>query len=120
VLPAWEARSAHDLSDGRLGFGAAAQALGKGDRWQAKQAAIARYTRLGFEAAAVTAMAIALSARPPGLLRTGEIRFGHPYAVIAVAAADPDAEPDSGDVWPERWNGLPLFSAWVAQPGEAE
>ena len=120
VLPAWEARSAHDLSDGRLGFGVAVQVLGKGDRWQAKQAAIARYIRLGFEAAAVTAMAIALSARPPGLLRTGEIRFGHPHAVIAVAAADPDAEPDSGDVWPERWNGLPVFSAWVAQPGEAE
>lgn len=120
VLPAWEAQSEHDLSDERLGFSAAAKTLGRGDPWQAKQAAIARYTRLGFEAAAVTAMAIALSARPAGLLRSGEIRFGHPYAVIAVAAADPDADRESGDVWPELWNGLPVFSAWVARPSEAE
>ncbi len=30
VLPAWEARTVHDLSDARLGFAAAASALGRG------------------------------------------------------------------------------------------
>jgi len=119
VLPAWEARSMHDLTDERLGFAAAATALGKRGPWSAEQAAMARFTRFGFEAAAVTAMAIALSARAPGMMRIGELRFGHPYAVVAVAASDPYAEPDSDD-WPDRWNGLPVFSAWVAQPGEAE
>ncbi|MGN6793960.1 MAG: hypothetical protein ACTHJW_16355 [Streptosporangiaceae bacterium] len=120
VLPAWEARSDHDLADQRLGFATAAPALGPNDPWKAKQAAMARYTRLGFEAAAVTAIAILTSMRTPGTRRIGEVRFGHPYAVIAVAAVDPDADPSSGGVWPERWNGLPVFSAWVAQPSEAE
>jgi hypothetical protein len=120
VLPAWEARSAHDLTDERLGFAAAATALGERGPWSAKQAAMARYTRVGFEAAVVTAMAIALSARLPGIARRGEIRFGHPYAVVAVAASDPYSEPDRAGDWPDRWNGLPVFSAWVAKPGEAE
>jgi hypothetical protein len=120
VLPAWEARSEHDLSDRRLGFAAAAYALGQGDEWQAKQAAIARYTRVGFEAAAVTALAMLVSMPSPGLLRRGEIRFGHPYAVIAVAATDSHDDRDSAGVSPDRWDGLPVFSAWVAKPGEAE
>jgi hypothetical protein len=120
VLPAWEARSMHDLAPPRMGFAAAAEALGKGDPWSAKQATMARYTRFGFEAAAVTAMVFALSARMPGMMRMGEVRFGHPYAVVAVAANDHDADPDGADDWPDRWNGLPVFSAWVAKPGEAE
>jgi hypothetical protein len=120
VLPAWEARSAHDLTDERLGFAAAATALGDRGPWSAKQAAMARYTRVGFEAAAVTAMAIALSARLPGIARMGEIRFGHPYAVVAVAASDPQADPEGANDWLDHWNGLPVFSAWVAKPGEAE
>src|SRR5262249_56924699 len=40
-LPAWEANSMHDLADPWLGFEAAAAALGKGDPWQARQAASA-------------------------------------------------------------------------------
>src|SRR5262249_11744299 len=104
----------------RTGFAAAAGALGMGDPWTAKQLAMARYTRLGFEAAAVTAMGFALSARTPGLMRMGELRFGHPYAVIAVAARHPGAARDGAGHWPERWNGVPVFSAWVAKPSEAE
>jgi len=65
VLPAWSANSRHDLADPRLGFGAAASALAGPDPWEANQAAMARYTRIGFEAAAVTAMAVALSMRRP-------------------------------------------------------
>lgn len=85
-LPVWEAHSTHDLTDPRIGFAAAAAALGKGDPWQARQAAMARYIRVGFEAAAVTAMAFAFSGPTPGQRRTAELRFCHPYAVIAVAA----------------------------------
>jgi hypothetical protein len=109
VLPAWSANSQQDLSDPSLGFAAAAQALAPGDPWQARQAAMARYSRVGFEAAAVTGLAIAMAARPsrPGLIRAAELRFGHPYAVVAVAAGD------------GPWHGLPVFSAWVAQPEDA-
>jgi hypothetical protein len=109
VLPAWSASSQQDLSDPSLGFAAAAQALAPGDPWQARQAAMARYSRVGFEAGAVTGLAIAMAARPsrPGLIRAAELRFGHPYAVVAVAAGD------------GLWHGLPVFSAWVAQPEDA-
>jgi hypothetical protein len=44
-------------------------------------------------------------------VRTAELRFGHPYAVVAVAT-------DWGTRGP--WHGLPVFSAWVAQPQDAE
>ena len=120
VLPAWTARSEYDLSDPVLGFGAAAQALAPGDPWVARQAAMASYTRVGFEAAAVTALGVALAMRVPrqGLVRTAELRFGHPFAVVAVTADRP------GPGWlarqdPSPWSGLPVFSAWVAQPGDA-
>jgi hypothetical protein len=119
VLPAWEARSVLDLADERLGFAAAALALGISDQWEAKQAAMARYTRVGFEAAALSALAGLVSMPSPGVLRTCEIRFGHPYAVVAFAASDPDAGPDSVGDWADRWDGVPVFSAWVAEPGEA-
>ena len=84
VLPAWSARSQQDLSDPSLGFAAASKP-----------------TRLY--------RAIAMAARPsrPGLIRAAELRFGHPYAVVAVAAGD------------GPWHGLPVFSAWVAQPEDA-
>jgi hypothetical protein len=112
VLPAWTARSTHDLRDPGLGFGAAARALAAGP-WQAKQAAMAAYSRTGFEAAAVTGVAVAMAMVAPrrGLVRTAELRFGHPYAVVAVTADGPGAA--------EEWRGLPVFSAWVAEPEDA-
>ncbi|MBX9638658.1 MAG: hypothetical protein K2X97_02675 [Mycobacteriaceae bacterium] len=62
VLPAWSASSNHDLTADRgLGFGAVgralAQALPAAPDVQARQSAVARYNRWGFEAAAVTAVA---------------------------------------------------------------
>jgi hypothetical protein len=119
-LPAWEAHSMHSLTDPWLGFAAAAAALGKGDPWSAGQAAMARYTRVGFEAAAVTAMGIAASARTPGRHRTAELRFSHPYAAVAVAADDSARRGNAPGAWSGWWNGVPIFSAWVAEPHEAE
>ena len=122
VLPAWSARSELDLTQPDLGFGLAAQALAPGDPWQARQAAVARYDRVGFEAAAVSALAVALSARVPqrGVLRTAELRFGHPYAVVAVAVPHVTG-PERRSPGPpgSAWDGLPVFSAWVAQPQDA-
>jgi hypothetical protein len=118
VLPAWSARSELDLSQPGLGFQAAARALVPGDPWQARQAVMARYTRTGFEAAAVTGMAVAMAMRVPreGVLRTAQLRFGHPYAVVAVTA-DQSGPPGAGS---SPWHGLPVFSAWVSDPQDAE
>ena len=111
VLPSWSATSQHDLARAALGFPAAARALAEligldEFRYEAKQSTVARYSRTGFEAAAVSAMAVALGFMMPrdGVVRTAELRFGHPYAVVAVAV-DPDAGP---------WHGVPVFSAWVS------
>jgi hypothetical protein len=120
VLPAWEARSRHDLSEPGLGFAAAKHALAPGpDPWQAAQAAMARYSRTGFEAAAVTAVAAFMAALAPRRdRRVAELRFGHPYAVVAVAlGADGPGPPDQADY--RAWHGVPVFSAWVAEPQDA-
>lgn len=113
VLPAWSARSEHELGLPELGFPAAAGAIaglvGPGFVYQARQAAVARYHRVGFEAAAVSAMMVLTSApvERDGLVRTARLRFGHPYAVVAVATGG------------GPWAGLPVFSAWVAEPEAA-
>jgi hypothetical protein len=112
VLPAWSAFSDVDLTAPGLGFEAARNALvPSGDPWQARQAAMARYSRTGFEAAAVSAIGIALAMRVPGKRREVVLRFGHPYAVVAITS-DPTAAASP-------WNGLPVFSAWVSEPENA-
>ncbi|MEH0935517.1 hypothetical protein [Micromonospora psammae] len=115
VLPCWSARDEHDLSAPALGFPAVARTvaglLGRELGVEARQAAAARYGRYGFEAAAVTG-AFALTSLPPmGVARTAELRFGHPYAVVALAT---DRRGDR--IGP--WHGVPVFSAWVAEPEE--
>jgi hypothetical protein len=119
VLPAWSACSTHELTDPQLGFATVRHALDPIDPWEARQAAMARYTRVGFEAGAVTALAIALSAvvGRPGVRRTAELRFGHPFAVVAVGAADPQTS--RRPVPRSPWDDLVMFSAWVAEPAEA-
>jgi len=124
VLPAWSAETRLGLlADPALGFHATAQvilrALNLGPHpYEARQAAMARYTAVGFEAAAVTALALAMSATfPASRRRAATVRFAHPYAVVAAAFDDPrarDASPAPG-----AWHGLPVFSAWVTEPAEA-
>jgi len=108
VLPTWSARSEHDLMRPEFGFPAAAQALvellPRGQyRAEATQSALARYTRTGFEAAAVTAMGIRAVAVIVGRKRTATLRFGHPYAVVARAIGG-------------EWDAVPVFSAWITEP----
>jgi hypothetical protein len=120
VLPAWSATSSHDLADPSLGFPAAKNAIAPvPDPWQARQSAMARYSRTGFEAAAATAIGIALAARVPGRRREAELRFAHPYAAVAIAT-DPDrAGQDAGERGHGPWHGLPVFSAWISEPEDA-
>lgn len=81
---------------------------------------MARYTAAGFEAAAVTALAFAVSATFPasGRRRSATVRFAHPYAVVA-AAFDGSLDRDASPV-PGAWHALPVFSARVIEPAEAE
>lgn len=108
VLPAWSARSDHNLMRPELGFPTVAAALvdliGPATV-EARQSALARYTRTGFEAAAVTGIAMTTALVSEGRVRRATLRFGHPYAVVARATG--------GD-----WDGVPVFSAWVTTPEE--
>src|SRR5712692_4257698 len=96
VLPAWSAQTDLDLRDDEaLGFATAARALAEAlelgqRRYDARQAAMARYSAVGFEAAAVTGLAVAMSARVsrPGRRRVATVRFAHPFAVVAAAFDD--------------------------------
>ncbi|MFG3557024.1 hypothetical protein ACGGAQ_21825 [Micromonospora sp. NPDC047557] len=117
VLPCWSARSEHDLTAEPLGFPAATAALAGAlaqpvQGFEARQVAMARYGRYGFEAAAVTGMFGTVSLPPEGVARTAELRFGHPYAVVAVAT-DSRADGVTGP-----WHGVPVFSAWVTEPDD--
>ncbi|WFE40033.1 serpin family protein [Micromonospora sp. WMMD998] len=111
VLPCWAARSRHDLTPPGFGFDAAARALGEllglvEPPFAAAQSTMARFGRYGFEAAAVTAFGMVAGLPPEGVARIADLRFGHPYAVVAVAT----------DAAGGPWHGLPVYSAWVADP----
>ncbi|BBH71817.1 hypothetical protein ACTI_85020 [Actinoplanes sp. OR16] len=121
LLPCWAADGNHDLSDPSLGFPLAARVLapllGHPDlAFEARQSAVARYGRYGFEAAAATGFAAAESEPADGVVRTADLRFGHPYAVVAIAT---DIEFRAG-AGPVRgpWHGLPVFSGWVSRPDD--
>jgi hypothetical protein len=121
VLPAWSADTELDLNDETLGFPAVARIVAAALelstlRFEARQAAVARYSAVGFEAAAVTMLGIAMSSRTTraGLRRLATVRFGHPFAVVAAVSDTRFGEPVS------PWHGLPVFSAWVSEPSDAE
>ncbi len=110
------------MGDPGLAFPAAGAALGELVAMPdleivAAQTAMARYHRVGFEAAAVTAMAARTSVAIPeeGPLRVARLRYAHPYAVVALARP---TGPRRGERDP--WDGIPVFSAWVAEPEEPQ
>ena len=114
VLPAWSATSRHELTRPEFGFGPAAGVLRRlfcAPEWDARQTAVARFHRTGFEAAAVTALAVAVSLRVPrrGRQRAALLRFDRPYAVVAHVDTR----------YPAPWRLLPVFSAWVTDPEDA-
>lgn len=48
-------------------------------------------------------------------VREAELRFGHPYAVVAVASQYV-VRAGSEYSEPGPWHGVPVFSAWVSEP----
>lgn len=119
-LPAWSATSDHDLNNAP-GVPAVVDALTNFMRsedlpaqFSAAQAAVASFSRTGFKAAAVTAVGLRAAGMPSFhdvLVRRIELRFSRPYAVLASAARDRG---------PTAWRGVPVFSAWVSTPEDAE
>ena len=132
TVPAWSARSVHTLlGTPSLGFDGAVRAVARllglgGFTAGAKQIAVARYHREGFEAAAVTAMAVGVSfvreADVEAVIREAHLRFPHPYAVVAVAVdtRDPWGDSTSAGETISPWAGLPVFSGWVAEVEEPD
>lgn len=128
-LPAWRVESQLDFKRSELfGSEAALNALREligprpDDETVAGQAAVASFTRFGFETAAITFFGIAISAsREPletGVERSATLRFDHPYAAVAVAG---NASALAGDDQPESsFTSLPLFTAWIDTPEEPE
>jgi Serpin (serine protease inhibitor) len=121
VLPAWSAQTNVDLGGNGLGFAEAADgvaaAIGLGEHhYVARQSALARYSRTGFEAAAVTGLAVAMAALVgrPGTRRTATVRFGHSFAAVAFVTGARNLGPKFA-----RWDGVPVFSAWVTKPEDA-
>jgi Serpin (serine protease inhibitor) len=124
-MPAWNLDSKLDLlSSATFGCQPALATLREligprpSDRSRAAQAAVASFTRYGFKAAAITAVgfvsAAGIAAEHSGVERTAVLRFDHPYAVIAVAG-QLDGQHDDSEFF-----ALPVFSAWVAAPHEAQ
>lgn len=118
VLPAWSAISDHDLADapGVAPVFATISGFARPEdlpvELDAKQSAVASYTREGFKAAAVTAIGMVAGSVPQFhdvLVKRIEIRFNRPFAVLACA--------DRYD-GPAAWRGVPVFSAWVNEPQE--
>jgi hypothetical protein len=133
ALPAWRVKDDLNLMlSPAFGTAAALETLRQligprpDDQCEARQAAVASFTRYGFEAAAVTAVGIRAAAalRPRGhtLERTAVLRFDHPYAAVAIAGRPPGwRRPVDGAQLPDSpFAGLPLFSAWVHEPIEPE
>lgn len=129
-LPAWSSTAEYNLlADDRTGFGLAADALtgllprlDNGYDIDARQVATARYQPRGFKASAVTALRTAPTGgrqRPTAACtaRHATLRFARPYAVTAVA--DHHHGP-TAPTSPGPWHGLPIFTAWVAEPAEVE
>jgi hypothetical protein len=130
TLVDWSIRSQLDLQRAeRFGVAPALGALlgligphERGDEFKAVQSAVASYSSKGFEAAALMAFGIRLGAaasrRPEekGLRRTARLYFDHPYVAIALAGRPSDfTRQRAGHT---ELFGLPLFSAWVAEPSE--
>jgi hypothetical protein len=49
------------------------------------------------------------------LARDAELRFAHPYAVVAVAG---QTSGTGNATKPGPWHGVPVFSAWVSEPDD--
>lgn len=88
-VPAWDAESEHSLLKNKaLGYQSLFEAFGEGAdggfEAQAKQIAVAKFDKDGFEAAALTAMVMARCAMPSLVTQTVyELNFANPFVFVS-------------------------------------
>ncbi|MFK4087807.1 serpin family protein [Kribbella sp. NPDC020789] len=115
-LPSFQVSSSHDLLESAELFGLAAVASSPGSRGhfgaispaplaigQAKQEVLARFFATGFEAAAVTSMAMTRAAMVTRQERRLDVVLDRPFAFAAVL----------------RESRLPIVAGWIESPTEA-
>ena len=115
TLPSFTVEAEHDLLALRELFGLSAVSTDPGERGhfsaisptslavgQAKQKVLARFFATGFEAAAVTSMALMRTSMPTRQARRLEVALDRPFAFTAVL----------------RESRLPIVAGWVATPTE--
>ena len=113
TLPAFNVEAEHDLLALRELFGLSAVTTDPGEHGhfsaisptplavgQAKQKVLARFYATGFEAAAVTSMALMRTSMPTRQARRLEVALDQPFAFAAVL----------------RESRLPIVAGWVATP----
>ncbi|MGZ0148139.1 serpin family protein [Kribbella sp. WER1] len=107
-LPYFEIDADHDLLQHREVFGLTAAADPRRGHFpglspqplaidQARQVVMARFSATGFEAAAVTAMAVAAGAAPTVTARALSVNLDRPFGFVAV----------------HRPTGVPVVAGWV-------
>jgi hypothetical protein len=115
-LPAWRSSTREDLDGEEDGLVRAGTALARllvsgGRSIRAAQSTVASYDTFGFEAASVTALSMRAGSAYPrerALVRTLELEFSRPHAVVATLAGTADAP----------FASTPLFSAWISEAVE--
>lgn len=107
TVPAWEAESLHKLIENKsMGYQAISQALREGATTpfatDAKQVAVAKFDKDGFEAAALTTMIVSRCALPTMVTKTVyELNFTKPFVFIS------------------HIEELPVFSGYICKANEA-
>jgi hypothetical protein len=112
TLPAWEATKEHDLADLGLPYIEAAKAISNDVNYktEAVQIAKAKFSRVGFEAAAVSVQLMVATGVPRHIsVKRVDIDFKHPFAVVAANSPAYNSAKDAAALW----DSLPVFSAWV-------
>lgn len=114
-LPHWKTENSLEnlQNDRTLGFGYIADAISLRAGINptetdviVQQDVVAEYTATGFEAAAVTEMAMRVGMVSVPVMKEAfklEMAFDHPYAVVAVVRDR------------SSWTGTPIFSSWVKE-----
>lgn len=114
ILPEWEANNVHEIQAApgvseALRFIHSLVDVGEAIA-EAKQAVKASYTKTGFEAAAVTTSGTCrgIPIMEEVVERALTLCFNRPYAVVAIASQEPNADPNI-------WDGAPVFSGWITE-----
>jgi hypothetical protein len=110
TLPAWQADTSQDLMQLGVPLAETADTIIPGQQVAGLQIAKAEYNKLGFQAAALSAMFLARGAMPrERTVHEIDLKFSRPFAAVAVYQPFKQADIQRY----ENWDKLPLFTAWI-------